>query len=80
MKDSTDLDPELKAMPVVVFQLSKTFYDESRGEVQAVDRIDFECHPGEIFGLLGANGAGKTTTLRMLSTILEPTSGSVTRV
>ncbi len=75
MKDSTDLDPELKAMPVVVFQLSKTFYDESRGEVQAVDRIDFECHPGEIFGLLGANGAGKTTTLRMLSTILEPTSG-----
>jgi sodium transport system ATP-binding protein len=62
--------------PVVVNQLAKTFYDEARGEVHAVQGIDFECHAGEIFGLLGANGAGKTTTLRMLSTILTPTSGS----
>jgi sodium transport system ATP-binding protein len=62
--------------PVVVKQLAKTFYDEARGEVHAVQGIDFECHAGEIFGLLGANGAGKTTTLRMLSTILTPTSGS----
>ncbi len=64
--------------PVVVKQLAKTFYDETRGEVHAVQGIDFECHAGEIFGLLGANGAGKTTTLRMLSTILAPTSGSAT--
>jgi sodium transport system ATP-binding protein len=56
--------------------LAKFFYDEARGEVRAVDGIDFECRPGEIFGLLGANGAGKTTTLRMLATILRPTSGS----
>ncbi len=62
--------------PVVVRGLSKTFYDEGRGEIQAVHSIDFECHEGEVFGLLGANGAGKTTTLRMLSTILTPTSGS----
>lgn len=62
--------------PVVVNQLAKTFYDEARGEVHAVRGIDFECRAGEIFGLLGANGAGKTTTLRMLSTILTPTSGS----
>ena len=55
--------------------LAKTFYDESRGEVRAVDGIDFECYSGEIFGLLGANGAGKTTTLRMLSTILKPSAG-----
>jgi sodium transport system ATP-binding protein len=61
---------------VVVRGLTKTFYDEARGEVRAVDGIDFECRPGEIFGLLGANGAGKTTTLRMLATILEPTSGT----
>lgn len=60
----------------MVKQLAKTFYDEARGEVHAVQGIDFECHAGEIFGLLGANGAGKTTTLRMLSTILTPTSGS----
>ena len=62
--------------PVVVNQLAKTFYDEARGEVHAVQGISFECHAAEIFGLLGANGAGKTTTLRMLSTILTPTSGS----
>ncbi|MBN1425943.1 ABC transporter ATP-binding protein [Candidatus Fermentibacteria bacterium] len=58
--------------------LTKMFYDESRGEVRAVDGIDFQCRSGEIFGLLGANGAGKTTTLRMLATILKPTSGSAT--
>ena len=62
--------------PVVVRGLVKTFYDEARGEVKAVQGIDFECHPSEVFGLLGANGAGKTTTLRMLSTILTPTGGS----
>ena len=62
--------------PVSVRNLRKIFYDEGRGEVKAVDSISFECRPGEVFGLLGANGAGKTTTLRMLSTILAPTSGS----
>ena len=62
--------------PVLVRNLTKTFYDEARGEVRAVQGIDFECGTGEIFGLLGANGAGKTTTLRMLSTVLSPTSGS----
>ena len=60
---------------VSVKNLRKTFHDESRGEVHAVDGIDFEAREGEIFGLLGANGAGKTTTLRMLSTIILPTSG-----
>jgi sodium transport system ATP-binding protein len=62
--------------PVTVRGLAKTFYDEARGEVKAVQGIDFACPQGEIFGLLGANGAGKTTTLRMLSTILAPTSGT----
>src|SRR5215472_3149378 len=62
--------------PVVVRNLAKTFYDEGRGEIKAVDSISFDCNEGEIFGLLGANGAGKTTTLRMLSTILAPTSGT----
>jgi sodium transport system ATP-binding protein len=62
--------------PVIVRSLTKTFFDEARGEVRAVQGIDFECRIGEIFGLLGANGAGKTTTLRMLSTVLTPTSGS----
>ena len=61
---------------VKVEGLQKSFWDESRGEVRAVDGIDFDCQPGEVFGLLGANGAGKTTTLRMLATILKPTGGS----
>lgn len=47
-----------------------------KGEVRAVDGLSFSCSAGEIFGLLGQNGAGKTTTLRMLATILTPTSGS----
>jgi len=61
---------------VRVQDLRKTFYDESRGEVRAVDGVTFECRAGSVFGLLGANGAGKTTTLRMLSTVLKPTGGS----
>ena len=64
--------------PVVVQNLSKIFFDEGRGQIRAVDAINFECREGEVFGLLGANGAGKTTTLRMLSTILVPSSGTAT--
>jgi sodium transport system ATP-binding protein len=55
--------------------LTKVFEDKKRGAVRAVDGISFRCEPGRIYGLLGANGAGKTTTLRMLATILTPTSG-----
>lgn len=65
----------MTAQTVLVEGLRKTFHDEGRGEVRAVDGVDFECRAGEIFGLLGANGAGKTTTLRMLSTVLTPTEG-----
>jgi sodium transport system ATP-binding protein len=43
----------------------------------AVEDISFSCNPGEVFSLLGPNGAGKTTTLRMMSTIIQPTSGRV---
>jgi sodium transport system ATP-binding protein len=57
-------------------ELGKIFRDKKRGEIRAVDRVSFTCTPGEIYGLLGANGAGKTTTLRMLATILSPTSGT----
>jgi sodium transport system ATP-binding protein len=60
---------------VEVSGLEKTFEDESRGAVRAVDRISFEARQGEVLGLLGANGAGKTTTLRMLATIIRPTGG-----
>ena len=58
--------------------LRKVFQDPERGEVEAVCGIDLECRYGEIYGLLGPNGAGKSTTLRILATILAPTSGSAT--
>ena len=45
---------------------------------RVVDEVSFTCHPGRVFTLLGPNGAGKTTTLRMIASILKPTSGSVT--
>jgi sodium transport system ATP-binding protein len=56
--------------------LRKVYQDPERGEVEAVRGLDLTCRRGEIYGLLGPNGAGKTTTLRMLSTILAPTSGT----
>lgn len=69
------MNQDMSATPIVVEDLSKVFFDEGRGEVRAVDGLSFECRAGEAFGLLGANGAGKTTTLRMLSTVLRPSSG-----
>ncbi|MFE0641269.1 ATP-binding cassette domain-containing protein [Streptomyces sp. NPDC058877] len=47
-----------------------------RTETEAVRGVTFEVAPGELFGLLGPNGAGKTTTIKMLNTLLLPTSGT----
>lgn len=60
---------------ISVEHLSKSFADLKRGPIPALDGVSFEVQPGEIFGLLGPNGAGKTTCLRILSTVLTPTSG-----
>jgi ABC-2 type transport system ATP-binding protein len=57
---------------IEVHDLVKNF-----GEFCAVDHISFEVPAGKIFGFLGPNGAGKTTTIKMLTTILKPTSGSI---
>jgi sodium transport system ATP-binding protein len=46
-------------------------------EFCAIENVSFDAYPGEIFGLLGPNGAGKTTTIRAISTIIQPTSGTV---
>lgn len=48
------------------------------GDFTAVDDISFEVHKGEIFAFLGPNGAGKTTTIKMLTTLLHSSSGSIT--
>jgi len=61
---------------IVTTDLTKIFTDKKRGEIRAVDSVNIECKPGRVYGLLGLNGAGKTTLMRLLSTILKPTSGS----
>jgi sodium transport system ATP-binding protein len=61
---------------VQTVDLRKEFRDPKRGVVKAVDGITLTAQPGKILGVLGVNGAGKTTFLRMLSTVLTPTSGS----
>lgn len=48
------------------------------GDLTAVSGISFEVKKGEIFAFLGPNGAGKSTTIKMLTTLLEPTSGEIT--
>jgi ABC-2 type transport system ATP-binding protein len=55
---------------IEVRELTKRF-----GDFTAVDAISFDVRAGEIFGLLGPNGAGKSTLIRMLTTLLKPTSG-----
>lgn len=57
---------------ITVQNLVKTF-----GEITAVDNISFDVAAGEIFAFLGPNGAGKTTTIKMMTTLLKPTSGSI---
>ena len=56
---------------IVAEQLVKHFTPE----IRAVDGIDLSIDRGEVFGFLGPNGSGKTTTVRMLTTLLRPTSG-----
>ena len=61
-----------------VENLTKAYADLRRGQFIALNRICFEALPGQVYGLLGPNGAGKTTVLRILSTVLRPTSGVAT--
>ena len=61
--------------PIVASQLVRHF-GSGDNPVRAVDGVDLEVHEGEIFGFLGPNGAGKSTTVRMLTTLLRPTSGT----
>ncbi len=56
---------------IAVNNLTKHF-----GAVRAVNGVSFAARDGEVMGLLGPNGAGKTTILRMLATVLRPTSGT----
>ncbi|MFB6209510.1 MAG: ATP-binding cassette domain-containing protein [Candidatus Nanohaloarchaea archaeon] len=55
----------------------KSFISREYEEVQAVEDLDFEIEEGEMIGYIGANGAGKSTTVKMLTGILEPSSGRI---
>ena len=57
--------------PIEAVELTKRF-----GETLADDAVTFAVRPGETYGLLGPNGAGKTTLVRMLTTLLRPSSGT----
>ena len=59
---------------IEIKNLKKTF---RKNKVEAVRDVSLTINDGEIFALLGPNGAGKTTTMRMLSTLLSPTSGTI---
>jgi len=58
---------------LVIKNVEKTY-----GDIKAVKGINFSVKEGEVFGLIGPNGSGKTTTLRMISTLLKLTAGSIT--
>lgn len=62
----------LNLMAVEANDLVKVF-----GNIRALDGLSFQVEEGEIYGLIGPNGAGKTTALRIIATLLLPTSGSV---
>ena len=69
-------------MPAIVFEgVSRTFwarpgvFRRRSIEVRALTDVSFSVEPGELFGLLGPNGAGKTTSIKILTTLLLPTSG-----
>lgn len=60
---------------IVTNKLTKSYKSRISGKINVVDNLDLVVEEGEIFGFLGPNGAGKTTTIKMLLSIIYPTSG-----
>jgi len=71
MKDDSRLDP--RGALIETFELTRRF-----GDVTAVDAVSLRVEANEIYGLIGPNGAGKSTLIKMLTTMLPPTSGRAT--
>ncbi|MBA3630918.1 MAG: ATP-binding cassette domain-containing protein, partial [Actinobacteria bacterium] len=72
---SPEPGPRHRSPAVEVTALIRDF-GSPRAPIRAVDNLDLQVHTGEIYGFLGPNGAGKTTLVRILTTLLRPTSGS----
>ena len=77
MEDGSMVE-ERSAAPAVRAEGLVKRYRSRGGDVEAVRGVDLAVDAGEVFGFLGPNGAGKTTMVRMLCTLLPPTSGSAT--
>src|SRR5881394_3490249 len=70
--------PQATETVIAVRGLTKVFKDFwGRPKARAVDNVDFEVRPGEVFGLLGPNGSGKSTTVKLLLGLLYPTKGHI---
>ena len=67
----------MKAVPIGLESISKTFVHRVKGEVSAVDRVSLRVEPGEFLTLLGPSGCGKTTTLRMIAGFERPDRGRI---
>jgi len=70
---STDAPPATDQYAIEAMELTRRF-----GDMTAVDHLKLRVSYGEIFGLIGPNGAGKSTTIKMLTTLLAPSSGTAT--
>jgi len=81
MEDYADLEafekPELGDVLLQARDVTKRYISVDRGVVRAVNGVSFEVKRGEIFGIIGRSGAGKTTLSRIISGIIEPTSGEM---
>jgi methyl coenzyme M reductase system subunit A2 len=81
IKDYHELDdaeiPELGEKILSARDISKRYISVDRGVVKAVNGVTFDVHKKEIFGIIGKSGAGKTTLSRIISGIIEPTSGEM---
>jgi len=76
--EPTRSSPAASEPIVTVRGLTKVFKDFwGRPKAHAVDNVDFDVRPGEVFGLLGPNGSGKSTTVKMLLGLLNPTKGHI---
>jgi ABC-2 type transport system ATP-binding protein len=67
-----------KSFPIPLARLKQFFRRPTKPPVQALTDVSFDVRAGEIFGLIGRNGAGKTTLTKIIATLVQPTSGTVT--